>query len=59
MEGQTILAIGIFLIAYAFIVTEKIHRTIVAMAGGILMILLGILDQERPCIILISIPSDF
>ncbi|WP_197282633.1 ArsB/NhaD family transporter [Bacillus sp. FJAT-18017] len=46
MEGQTILAIGIFLIAYAFIVTEKIHRTIVAMAGGILMILLGILDQE-------------
>jgi Na+/H+ antiporter NhaD/arsenite permease-like protein len=46
LEGQTILAIGIFLIAYAFIVTEKIHRTIVVMAGGILMILLGILDQE-------------
>lgn len=46
MEHQTLLAVGIFLIAYGFIISEKIHRTIVAMIGGILMIILGIVDQE-------------
>jgi Na+/H+ antiporter NhaD/arsenite permease-like protein len=46
MEQQAIWAIGIFLITYGFIVAEKIHRTIVAMIGGILMVVLGIVDQE-------------
>lgn len=46
MEQQAILAIGIFLATYALIISEKIHRTIVAMIGGILMVILGIVDQE-------------
>lgn len=46
MSNVAITAIGIFLVSYAFIVSEKIHRTIVAMIGGALMILLGIVDQE-------------
>ncbi|WP_256758069.1 ArsB/NhaD family transporter [Cohnella sp. WQ 127256] len=46
MEQQAIWAIGIFLVIYALIVTEKIHRTIVAMIGGILMVVFGIVDQE-------------
>ncbi|MCY9661994.1 ArsB/NhaD family transporter [Paenibacillus chondroitinus] len=46
MEQQAILAIGIFLIIYGFIIAEKIHRTIVAMIGGVLMVVLGIVDQE-------------
>lgn len=46
MEQQAILAIGIFLVIYAMIIAEKIHRTIVAMIGGILMVVLGIVDQE-------------
>lgn len=46
MEQQAILAIGIFLIIYSFIIAEKIHRTIVAMLGGVLMVTLGIVDQE-------------
>lgn len=46
MSNQALIAIGIFLVIYAFIVTERIHRTIVAMIGGILMILLGVVDQE-------------
>lgn len=46
MSTQAIIAIGVFLITYAFIVTEKIHRTIIAMTGGILMVLLGIVSQE-------------
>lgn len=47
MTIQAVIAIGIFLITYALIVAERIHRTIVAMAGGILMVLLGIVGQER------------
>jgi len=47
MENQAMLAIGLFAITYAFIISEKIHRTIVAMAGGILMVLFGIVTQEE------------
>ncbi|RCX19577.1 Na+/H+ antiporter NhaD/arsenite permease-like protein [Fontibacillus phaseoli] len=46
MEQQAILAIGIFLLTYALIISEKIHRTLLAMAGAVLMIMLGIIDQE-------------
>ncbi|HET7521770.1 MAG TPA: ArsB/NhaD family transporter [Bacillales bacterium] len=46
MSQEAIWAIALFLITYAFIVAEKIHRTIVAMAGGLLMVLFGIVDQE-------------
>ena len=45
MEQQAIIAIGIFLLIYALIISEKVHRTIVAMIGGILMVVLGIVDQ--------------
>jgi Na+/H+ antiporter NhaD/arsenite permease-like protein len=47
MSNQAVLAIGIFLVTYAFIITEKIHRTIISMAGGILIVLLGIVGQEK------------
>ncbi|UVI30710.1 ArsB/NhaD family transporter [Paenibacillus spongiae] len=46
MEQQAIVAIAVFLITYAMIITEKIHRTIVAMLGGLLVVLLGIVDVE-------------
>jgi Na+/H+ antiporter NhaD/arsenite permease-like protein len=46
MDYQAIIAIGIFLISYALITSEKIHRTIVAMLGGITMLIFGIVDQE-------------
>lgn len=46
MEQQAILAIGIFLVTYGLIIAEKIHRTIVAMLGGVFMVVLGIVDQE-------------
>jgi Na+/H+ antiporter NhaD/arsenite permease-like protein len=46
MEQQAILAIIIFLIIYALIISEKIHRTIVAMTGAVIMVVLGIVDQE-------------
>jgi Na+/H+ antiporter NhaD/arsenite permease-like protein len=47
MSTHALIAIGVFLVTYAFIVTEKIHRTIIAMCGGILMVLLGVIGQER------------
>ncbi|KIL36161.1 membrane protein [Cohnella kolymensis] len=46
MEQQAIWAIGIFLVIYAVIISEKIHRTIVAMIGGIVMVAFGIVGQE-------------
>ncbi|AMA72275.1 ArsB/NhaD family transporter [Aneurinibacillus thermoaerophilus] len=46
MEQQAIYAIVIFLVTYALIISEKIHRTIVAMLGAIMMIIFGIVDQE-------------
>lgn len=38
--------VAIFVITYAIIVTEKLHRTIVALCGATLLILLGVLTQE-------------
>ncbi len=41
------LTIGLFLLTYAIIISEKIHRTVVALAGASLMVILGILNQEK------------
>ena len=46
METSTIVAIVIFVAAYALIISEKIHRTIIGICGAMLMILLGIINQE-------------
>ena len=46
MENATIVAIVIFVIAYALIISEKVHRTIVGLFGAMLMILCGIIEQE-------------
>jgi len=43
---KSLVAIVIFLVAYAFIISEKIHRTVVALAGGILLILCQVISQE-------------
>jgi len=43
---MTYLAIAIFVVAYALIISEKVHRTIVGIFGAMLMILCGIIDQE-------------
>ncbi len=43
--SSTVTAIVIFIAAYALIISEKVHRTIVAMVGAMLMVLCGIIDQ--------------
>src|SRR5262245_35876623 len=41
------LALLIFGLAYLLIITERIHKTIVALTGGALMIALGVVTQDE------------
>ena len=41
-----VLAGILFILMYVVIVSEKIHRTVAAMLGATIMVLLGIMDQE-------------
>ena len=41
------IAVAIFIATYAVIVSEKIHRTIVALVGAVIMILFGFISQEK------------
>jgi Na+/H+ antiporter NhaD/arsenite permease-like protein len=49
MSGQTQVFFtgGLFLLTYAMIMLEKIHRTVVALVGAAILILTGILSQEK------------
>jgi Na+/H+ antiporter NhaD/arsenite permease-like protein len=42
-----IVGIAIFIVTYALIATERVDKTIAAMAGGVAMVLLGVVTQER------------
>ncbi len=46
-SSQAAIAVGVFLVAYGLIISEKIHRTVVALAGAVLVIMLGVLSQEQ------------
>lgn len=41
------IAVAIFLVTYAVIISEKVNRTVVALAGAALMVAFGVLDQEE------------
>lgn len=43
---MTTVAVVIFIAAYALIISEKVHRTIVGIVGAMLMIIAGIISQE-------------
>jgi Na+/H+ antiporter NhaD/arsenite permease-like protein len=47
MTLTVVLGLAVFVGTYALIATERIHKTIAAMAGGVAMILLGIVTQEQ------------
>ena len=46
MINSTAVAVVIFVVAYALIISDKVHRTIVGIFGAMLMILCGIISQE-------------
>jgi Na+/H+ antiporter NhaD/arsenite permease-like protein len=43
---KSLIAVIIFLMAYALIISEKIHRTVTALAGAVLLILFQVISQE-------------
>ena len=47
MTATVVVGLVIFVATYAAIATERLHKTIAAMAGGVAMVLLGIVSQER------------
>lgn len=47
MENQLVIAIGVFVVTYLLIMSEKVNRTAVAMVGALLMVILNIEAQER------------
>ncbi|QOT00602.1 ArsB/NhaD family transporter [Brevibacterium sp. JNUCC-42] len=47
MGSQAYLALTFFSLTYACIISEKIHRTIIAMVGAVLLIITGIVSQEH------------
>ncbi len=47
LYSQVTLAILVFVIAYALIISEKLHRAIISLAGAAVVIILGIITQEQ------------
>jgi len=44
---QAAWAVAIFLLTYAFIVSEKIHRTVAAMLGALIVVAAGLVEQHK------------
>ncbi|MBN1164136.1 MAG: ArsB/NhaD family transporter [Candidatus Krumholzibacteriota bacterium] len=47
MNQQLIIALSIFILSYVVITTERIHRTKIAIMGGVLLILFHIMEQAE------------
>ena len=47
MRAEELLAGGVFLVIYALIVTERLHRTLAALLGAVIVIALGLVDQHE------------
>ena len=47
MTLEVIVGLVVFVATYALIATERVHKTIAAMAGGVAMVLLGVVTQEE------------
>ncbi len=46
MEPSQIFAIAVFVLVMAVIISEKVHRAAVALAGGILLIVSGVISFD-------------
>lgn len=45
--NHLLLAVIIFAVTYLIIISEKVHRTVIALSGASLMVLLGIINQHQ------------
>jgi Na+/H+ antiporter NhaD/arsenite permease-like protein len=44
---EVVIGLAIFVVTYGLIATERVHKSIAAMAGGVAMVLVGIVSQEE------------
>lgn len=47
LESQVVLAVGIFVVTYLLIMSEKINRTSVALVGAVVLLLFNVITQEE------------
>ena len=47
MNPDLWLAVGVFVVTYAIITIDKVHKTLVALAGAMAVLLLGLVTQEE------------
>ena len=47
LETEVVLAVGIFIITYVIIMSEKLNRTAVALVGAVILLLFNIITQEE------------
>ena len=47
MTAEVLIGLAVFVLTYVLIATERVHKTLAAMAGGVAMVLLGIISQEQ------------
>ena len=47
IDSSLIIAVSIFIITYSIIITEKLHKTIIALVGASFLVLFGVLSQEE------------
>lgn len=47
LSSGAYIALGIFILVYALIISEKVQRTVVALCGAALMVMAGILPQDK------------
>lgn len=46
MHADTVIALGVFAVTYALMLTEKVHKTVAVLAGGCAMVVLHVVSQE-------------
>ena len=51
MDSTAWIALAIFMVVYVFIVSEKIHRTVIALTGAMLMIVCGTFN----CLVILKV----
>lgn len=47
LESQVVLAVGIFVITYLIIMSEKLNRTAVALVGAVILLMFNVITQEE------------
>ena len=46
MSAEVVIALAVFLVTYALIISERIHKTTVALAGGMTAVALNLIDSD-------------